>query len=341
MMPDHKPVSIDRIPTADGTHELYAERHGNPKASRKAVVLHGGPGAGCSYKEHELFDPREYDVALFDQRWAPRSTPQAGIGPNSIDLNIADVETVRAHYGFETCTIIGGSWGATLGAFYAGRHKDHVERLILRNLFLPDEAGAAHIIEASGSAKANRNQWFDAYQNFIPAAERKHGLLYPYYERLKDNNDQTAEAARLFMEWDTSILTATPDPELIRGVAAEPDDALACARAFFHFARHEFRAKRAREMIDGLKDADFPIHSIIGGRDHICSPARSLQAATQWPNSTVHYVPEGGHGMADPLIRDALTDIIWNAVIHDRRPKLAPKAPGVVSLSDESVISPR
>jgi pimeloyl-ACP methyl ester carboxylesterase len=53
---------------------LYWETCGNP-AGKPAVVLHGGPGSGCTPGFRRYFDPAAYRIVLFDQRGAGRSLP--------------------------------------------------------------------------------------------------------------------------------------------------------------------------------------------------------------------------------------------------------------------------
>ena len=47
--------------------QLYWEICGNP-AGRPALILHGGPGSGCTPRHRRLFDPGRYRIVLFDQR---------------------------------------------------------------------------------------------------------------------------------------------------------------------------------------------------------------------------------------------------------------------------------
>ena len=49
---------------------------GNPDG-KPALVVHGGPGSGCTPWHRRLFDPAAYRTVLFDQRGCGRSTPHA------------------------------------------------------------------------------------------------------------------------------------------------------------------------------------------------------------------------------------------------------------------------
>lgn len=57
----------------DDRHTLYFEQCGNPEG-KPVVMLHGGPGGGCSDKMRQFHDPSKYRIILFDQRGAGRST---------------------------------------------------------------------------------------------------------------------------------------------------------------------------------------------------------------------------------------------------------------------------
>jgi len=53
---------------------VYWETCGYPNG-KPALVVHGGPGTGCSTRMRQAFDPDRYRVVLFDQRGCGRSTP--------------------------------------------------------------------------------------------------------------------------------------------------------------------------------------------------------------------------------------------------------------------------
>src|ERR1700728_536478 len=55
-------------------HHIYYAQFGNPHGM-PIVVLHGGPGAGCSDSWSSFFDLSFYRVVMFDQRGAYRSRP--------------------------------------------------------------------------------------------------------------------------------------------------------------------------------------------------------------------------------------------------------------------------
>ena len=64
--PEVEPYDCGLLDVGDG-NSLYWEACGNP-AGKAAVVLHGGPGSGCTAWHRQLFDPDRYRIVLYDQR---------------------------------------------------------------------------------------------------------------------------------------------------------------------------------------------------------------------------------------------------------------------------------
>jgi pimeloyl-ACP methyl ester carboxylesterase len=116
-------------------HCLYWECCGNPHG-KPAIYLHGGPGSGCTPGQRRWFDPDIYRAVLFDQRGCGRSRPlasepDADLGANTTGHLVADIEALRQHLGIERWTVLGMSWGTTLGLAYTQAHVDRVSALVL------------------------------------------------------------------------------------------------------------------------------------------------------------------------------------------------------------------
>ncbi len=93
---------------------IYVEQCGNPDGM-PVVVLHGGPGGGCSPAMRRYFDPNVYRIILFDQRGCGRSRPM----PVSRQYDMAsgrDIELIRETLGIDRWIVFGGSLGRDAGA---------------------------------------------------------------------------------------------------------------------------------------------------------------------------------------------------------------------------------
>ena len=113
--PEIEPYEHGMLDAGDG-NQIYWEQCGNPDG-KPAVVLHGGPGGGCSPGLRRYFDPAAYRIVLFDQRGCGRSTPHAGdpstdLSVNTTDHLLADMELLRERLGIDRWLLFGGSWGS-------------------------------------------------------------------------------------------------------------------------------------------------------------------------------------------------------------------------------------
>ena len=59
-------------------HSIYWERVGT-KGAKPAVFLHGGPGGAINPTMRRFFDPKQWRMALFDQRGCGKSRPNASL----------------------------------------------------------------------------------------------------------------------------------------------------------------------------------------------------------------------------------------------------------------------
>ncbi len=91
------------------------------------VLCHGGPG---------IYDYLEPVAAMIDDLVTVHRYDQRGCGrsenepPYDITTFVADLDALRAHWGYGSWTVIGHSWGATLALMYAIRRPERVSRLV-------------------------------------------------------------------------------------------------------------------------------------------------------------------------------------------------------------------
>lgn len=112
LYPSIDPYDQRVIDMGDG-HRIYVEQCGDPDGE-PVLVLHGGPGGGCSPSMRRYFDPSRYRVILFDQRGCGRSRPHASVEANTTWHLVSDIEAIRRKLGIDRWTCFGGSWGQPL-----------------------------------------------------------------------------------------------------------------------------------------------------------------------------------------------------------------------------------
>src|SRR6056297_352824 len=138
LYPPIEPFDRQMLDVGDG-HSIYVEQSGRADGL-PVLVLHGGPGGGCSPAMRRYFDPNIYRIILFDQRGCGRSRPHASVEANTTWHLVADIERIREALMIDDWIVFGGSWGATLALIYAQAHPDRARHLVLRGVFTMTQA---------------------------------------------------------------------------------------------------------------------------------------------------------------------------------------------------------
>ncbi|KOO29534.1 proline iminopeptidase [Chrysochromulina tobinii] len=99
LYPTTRALQTGTLPVTE-PHKLYYEVHGKAGGA-PALFLHGGPGAGCAVRHAGFFDPKHYQIVLFDQRGCGRSTPTGELQDNNAAELVQDCERLREHLGFD------------------------------------------------------------------------------------------------------------------------------------------------------------------------------------------------------------------------------------------------
>ncbi|MFC4669068.1 prolyl aminopeptidase [Seohaeicola nanhaiensis] len=279
------------------SHHIYVEQCGNPDGA-PVVILHGGPGGGCSPAMRRYFDPSVYRIVLFDQRGCGRSRPHASVENNTTWHLVADIEAIRAVLGIERWIVFGGSWGATLALIYAQTHPDHVTNLILRGVFLMTQSELDWFY-GGGAGRF----WPETWERFVaPIPEEERGdLIAAYHRRLFSGNMvQETQFGRAWSAWENALASIHSS-----GSSGEsPGD---YARAFARLENHYFTNRGFLEF-DGqiLAHMDRIAHIpgvIVQGRyDMICPPKGAYDLAKLWPKAELKMVRNAGHALSEPGI---------------------------------------
>ncbi|HUD73177.1 MAG TPA: alpha/beta fold hydrolase [Dongiaceae bacterium] len=104
------------------------------------VIANGGPGMDHSYLHcSDAWDrlAKGRKVVYYDQRGNARSGALADGVACGVAEQIADLEALRAHLGFDRMDLLGHSWGGYLVMAYASRHPERIRRLIIADSAAP------------------------------------------------------------------------------------------------------------------------------------------------------------------------------------------------------------
>ena len=309
LYPPAEPFDQRMLEVGDG-HRVYVEQCGHPQGI-PVVVLHGGPGGGCSPAMRRYFDPRTYRIVLFDQRGCGRSRPHASVEANTTWHLVADIERIREALGIDRWVVFGGSWGATLALIYAQTHPERAAYLVLRGVFLMTQAELDWFY-GGGAGRFFPDLWA-RFQAPVPEDER--GDLIGAYHRRLFSGDTVLETrfARTWAGWENALAAIDH-----RGMGGEGPGEY--ARAFARLENHYFinagfLERDGQILADAGRLRQIPGRIVQGRYDMICPPEGAWRLSEAWPQVELSLVPLAGHALSEPgisaeLVRttDALRD---------------------------------
>ncbi|WP_170365571.1 prolyl aminopeptidase [Ruegeria arenilitoris] len=304
LYPPVDPFDQRVVDMGDG-HRIYVEQCGNPDGI-PVVVLHGGPGGGCSPAMRRYFDPEVYRVILFDQRGCGRSRPTASVENNTTWHLVADIERLRKLFEIDDWIVFGGSWGATLALIYAQTHPDRVTRLVLRGVFLATQAELDWFY-GGGAGKFWPEQWA-RFTSLLRDSELS-DTIGAYNKRLF-SGDRATEIlyARAWSHWENALASIHTNG----AVGESPGE---YARTFARLENHYFINKAFLEYDGQILDqmdriAHIPGHIVQGRYDMICPPQAAWNLAEKWPEAELKMVRQAGHALSEPGISAELVRIM-------------------------------
>lgn len=276
-------------------HRIYYEQCGNPDG-QPIVVLHGGPGSGCTPMQRRFFDPAHYRIILLDQRGCKRSQPLGCVEENTTADLVEDLERLRAHLGIAQWVVFGGSWGSTLALAYALAHPAPVNALILRGIFL------CRPRELDWFFREVRHFFPEAWEKFaVPAGnmENNADLLDFYRERIFSNNpDVAVHAATTWSNFEADIMSLLPGTQSFSTVDNEV--VIGRARVQLHYLSHHgfSDGDQVLARIDEIRH--IPAKIIQGRYDMVCPPYTAHELHRAWPEAQFMMIPDAGHSAMEP-----------------------------------------
>lgn len=302
LYPEIEPYDTGEL-QVDDTHTLYFEQCGDPHGE-PVLFIHGGPGAGCSARDRRFFDPAFFRVILIDQRGSGRSVPVGELKDNSTDYLIRDFERLREQLGIDTWHVFGGSWGSTLGLYYAQLHPKRCRSLVLRGIWLFREEDLHWWLYDMRRIQPER---WTTFAELVPEAER--GDLLEGYWRVLTGPDRALalEAARRWSVYEIASCTLIENPEFA-AMFSDEDAVWSLARLEAHYFRNE-RFSPDNLLLDRVdRIRKIPGFIVHGRYDVICPIDGADQLRRRWPEATYQVVEDCGHSSCEPGLASALVE---------------------------------
>lgn len=306
MHPPIEPYDHGHLDVGDG-HLVYWEVCGNPEG-KPALVVHGGPGSGCSVNMRRTFDPERYRIILFDQRNCGRSLPHASdpavdLSANTTHHLIADMERLREHLGVERWLLYGGSWGSTLTLAYAEACPERVSEVVIVAVTMTRRSEIDWLYRGVG--RFFPEQW-QRFRAGVPDAERDGDLLAAYARLMSDPDPEVrAKATHDWTAWEDTVISLEVNGKPNAYSDRPPADLLAFTRICAHYFSNAAWLEEGVLLREAGKLAGIP-GVLIHGRFDLGAPLETAwHLAQAWPDARLVVVEDSGH-TGSPTLRKEL-----------------------------------
>lgn len=310
MYPPIEPYDQGMLDVGDG-NRVYWETCGNPDG-KPGLVVHGGPGSGCSTGSRQAFDPDRYRVVLFDQRGCGRSTPHASdpatdMSANTTEHLLADMERLREHLSIDRWLLFGGSWGSTLILAYAERHPHRVTEIVIPSVTTTRRSEIDWLYR--GVARFFPEEW-ERFRAGVPEADRDDDLVASYARLMQDPDPLVrAKATNDWCAWEDAVISLESNGKPNAYSDRPPADLLALVRICTHYFAHGAWLEEGALLRDADRLAGIP-GVLIHGRHDLGGPLYTAwELARAWPDAELVTVTDAGHTGSDTMrerIRSAL-----------------------------------
>ena len=188
------------------------------------ILLHGGPGFSSFYLKpfEELGNDRR--VVRYDQLGGGKSSGLTDTTKMTIPHFVAELDSLRAHLGYDKVHLLGHSWGTILAVEYYRAHPEHVASITLASAALDIPAWEKHakvllktLPDSEQRAVATREaeKKYDApdYQNALNDFYARYVWRHPVQADLDSTLKTANEAVYNYMQGPSEFtITGTLKP---------------------------------------------------------------------------------------------------------------------------------
>lgn len=280
-------------------HVIHYQVLGNER-DPALILLHGGPGVGCTDNDFRFVKDIAVRAVLIDQRGCGKSTPTGAIHDNTTQDLIEDIVAVMDYLTIRKASILGGSWGSSLAILFAMKYPERIDRLILRGLFL--------------ATKESRSKYEDnstlAYQVLKSHTEenRDSDVWRFYYKMLtRGSNSEQEIFAKKFSEYNLSKISEGKVTQLDLDINMQL--LIPINRIKLHYMVNDFFIKD-NYIWDNIKLLEHLSITIVHGKfDEVCAPVIVDRFISKLTKASIVWV-DAGHNPNDDAIVEGVRRVI-------------------------------
>ncbi len=308
LFPKIRPYRHGYLNVGEG-HKLYYELCGNPKG-KPVLFVHGGPGAGCSEKDRRFFNPKVWNIILFDQRGANRSKPFSSLKANTTWKLVSDMLQLLHFLNIKKVFLFGGSWGSTLSLMYAIKHPETVSGMLLRGIFLGRKQDIMYTY--GGGAQDYFPEAWERFVSHVPSKYRKDAIGY-YARQMQSRNKRIrSKFAFEFSYYELSLLklnmTHRDVMKIMGKASSHPGHKSMAIIESFYMQNNCFLPKNyILNNISKIKKSKIPVAIVQGRYDVLCPPMQAWLLHKALPRSKL-ILAISGHSSGDPPLTAKLVE---------------------------------
>jgi proline iminopeptidase len=305
LWPPLKPYKTDYLQVSD-LHKIFYQLGGNPDA-KPVMVIHGGPGGGCSPDMFRFFNPDKFHIVLHDQRGAGQSQPYAETRENTIQYLVEDIEKLRTHLRLGKVLLFGGSWGSTLALAYAETYPQHVSGMVLRGVFTGSKAEIDHFYHGETARYFPEN-----YEKLLEHIDHPEKKNYPAQLLEKIQSPDSATRQKYALAWakyEIKMATLQISDTMVDNIFKEWNPYDFALLENYYMANNCF-LEEGQILDNAGKLKDIPITIVNGRYDVICPPITAYKLHKKLPNSKLIIVERAGHSASAEPLRTFLVNAV-------------------------------
>jgi proline iminopeptidase len=271
------------IATIAGEFNVYTKQHGSSNKI-KVLILHGGPG--CSHKYLSNFEPyfsdTNFEYYYYDQLGSGYSDHPNDTSLWNIDRFVDEIEQVRKQLGMQRDNfyLYGQSWGGILAIEYALKYQQNLKGLIISNMMASCPKYTKYVNEVLGPQLPTNTF------NEIKAFEANNDFENPRYMEILMEHYYAKHVLRKPLDDWPAIVNEDFDninAEIYVSIQGPSEFGIIGDAKLKNWDRSE-----------SLKTIDTPT-LCIGAKYDTMDPEYMQWMASQFPNGTSHYCPNGSH----------------------------------------------
>jgi proline iminopeptidase len=283
-----------------GGHVLHVQESGS-EWGLPALVLHGGPGSGCSPLLARFFDPTRYRVLCVDQRGSGASQPAGAIEHNTTAHLLLDLRVLRAELHIGRWLVVGGSWGATLALLHAIDAPGAIAGLLLRSVFLARDEDVERFFALHTDAGR-------AYWEGLAADPESRSLVAALAQLFQSGTTDGQQAcAQRWWQWERQRAGLQAEGP-VEGAAL--DALVQRYRIQSHYLHHGCWL-RQRPLLSRCAAAPrAPTLLLHGTQDEVCPLHGAIALQRCLPHAVLRRIEGVGHDLAHPAMVQAMVSAL-------------------------------